>query len=488
MAADLAVVIQEANVSRRIIRNTLALGWSQISLFLLGAGLIIYLSRRFGDQGLGEYSLVLAYVGVLTTLSNLGLGTLIVRDVARDRSLALPYVRNFLGLRITSSMVVVTVAIAGAMILKLPPDAILSIAIYSVAAAVAALTDVLASVLAAFENFAKSSAITVMERSATSAIGILVIWLGGRIVELMTLFLAASLLSFAFHRRVVRGYGLHLRPSFEGRAWKEGLGRSWPWAVGPLLAAIMFQADTLILSITQGSSASGTYNAAYRLALLLGVVPAAFVNAIFPAMANLRANSVEAMKVLFDKSIKLLTIVAAPLALTLSLAARELIGLVYGSGFRASADPLALLVWAQALLFLNVLFSAMINVLDRQVRGLWVVGVAAALNVTANIYLIPLYGIMGAAAVSVATQAVGLIASVVLLREFLGLGHFRYVTQAGIACLPALTMHVLLPGNPLVPLAGLILYTGVLPLTRAVNREDMRLVRSVLGLADRTQD
>ena len=35
-------------------------------------------------EGLGTYSLVLSYLGIFVTLAGLGLGTLVVREAARD--------------------------------------------------------------------------------------------------------------------------------------------------------------------------------------------------------------------------------------------------------------------------------------------------------------------------------------------------------------------------------------------------------------------
>lgn len=52
---------------------------------------VIFIARYLGDIGYGKYSFAVAFTALFSVLSDLGLSTLTIRDVAQDRSLANKY-------------------------------------------------------------------------------------------------------------------------------------------------------------------------------------------------------------------------------------------------------------------------------------------------------------------------------------------------------------------------------------------------------------
>ena len=71
---------------RRISRNTLILFLNNAggaAFSFIGA---VVVGRGLGKTGLGQYAFILAWLTPFTMLADFGLGTLITRDVARDRS------------------------------------------------------------------------------------------------------------------------------------------------------------------------------------------------------------------------------------------------------------------------------------------------------------------------------------------------------------------------------------------------------------------
>ena len=68
----------------RLAKNIIALWTPSILNPLVSFALILVISRYLGVEGLGTYSLVLSYLGIFVTFGALGLGTLVVREAARD--------------------------------------------------------------------------------------------------------------------------------------------------------------------------------------------------------------------------------------------------------------------------------------------------------------------------------------------------------------------------------------------------------------------
>ena len=79
---------------RKIAKNTTMLFISQIITYIMGFFITMYSARYLGAEGFGIISLALAITGILVVFTDLGLGTLTVREVARDKSLVDKYTSN----------------------------------------------------------------------------------------------------------------------------------------------------------------------------------------------------------------------------------------------------------------------------------------------------------------------------------------------------------------------------------------------------------
>lgn len=82
------------SVVRRIAKNTTVLFIAQVLSTLLGFFYTMYTARYLGAAGFGILTFALAFTQLFGVLSNIGVGPLTVREVARDRSLAPKYLAN----------------------------------------------------------------------------------------------------------------------------------------------------------------------------------------------------------------------------------------------------------------------------------------------------------------------------------------------------------------------------------------------------------
>lgn len=66
----------------------------------MGFFFIMYTARYLGAEGFGILSFALAFTGIFGVFSDLGLSTLTVREVARDKSMAQKYLGNIAVMKI----------------------------------------------------------------------------------------------------------------------------------------------------------------------------------------------------------------------------------------------------------------------------------------------------------------------------------------------------------------------------------------------------
>ena len=75
------------NAVQRIAKNTAALFTAHFVVSILGLVLSIFIARNLGDVIFGKYSFALAFTAIFAVFSDLGYNTLLIREVARDKSL-----------------------------------------------------------------------------------------------------------------------------------------------------------------------------------------------------------------------------------------------------------------------------------------------------------------------------------------------------------------------------------------------------------------
>ncbi|MBD3160633.1 MAG: oligosaccharide flippase family protein, partial [Candidatus Latescibacteria bacterium] len=83
---------------RRVLRNTTWLLFGEVASRLLAAGYQVLLARYLGTALFGEFTLAMALAAILGIVSDLGLTSLTVREVSRNRgapwSIAAPAMRS----------------------------------------------------------------------------------------------------------------------------------------------------------------------------------------------------------------------------------------------------------------------------------------------------------------------------------------------------------------------------------------------------------
>lgn len=82
------------NTIQRITKNVGVLFISQMLSYILGFFTMMYSARYLGVEGFGTLSLALAFTSIFSIFMDLGLSTLTIREVARDKSIAKDYVAN----------------------------------------------------------------------------------------------------------------------------------------------------------------------------------------------------------------------------------------------------------------------------------------------------------------------------------------------------------------------------------------------------------
>ena len=182
--------------------------------------------------------------------------------------------------------------------------------------------------------------------------------------------------------------------------------------------------------------------------------------------------------------VRALVLVALPIALTISILSGPLVERFFGDAYASSARVLAVVIWICPLVALSLLATGVLRAAGREGPLTAVAGTCALLNVSANLWAISRHGIMGAAVVTVATEALNALAlgTVCLRSRLVPVPRFPLV-RAAIAC-AVLALVAVLASSLLVEaavLAAVAAYLAVLAATGVAGGDDVRALRAALA-------
>jgi O-antigen/teichoic acid export membrane protein len=245
-----------------------------------------------------------------------------------------------------------------------------------------------------------------------------------------------------------------LRSNFPGVAVRLGrlsltggeagslLSAGWPLMLNALLVGLFFRVDTFIIKAAPGGEGDLTrYNAAYSFLSFVLLISPAVTLALFPRMARhavtdrarLNAEYAFALKIMLAISVPIVagTVWLAPLLIAvLTLDAPNYLP--------DSAVALRILIFFLPLSFVNGLTQYVLIAVDRQRLITRAFGITVLFNLLANLLLIPLIGIYGAALTTILSEIVLMLPFLLWTRREVG-----EVPLLSIAARPALAGIVL---------------------------------------------
>ncbi|MDA8708509.1 polysaccharide biosynthesis C-terminal domain-containing protein [Hellea sp.] len=211
-----------------------------------------------------------------------------------------------------------------------------------------------------------------------------------------------------------------------------------PICISLLLAYALNSADMYLIAGMMGEASAGQYNAGYNLAnRSLEILFVWISMAATPiAVTLMEKEGVEGSRqIMKDYGASLLWI-AMPAATGIALVSKEF-GFILGESVRAEAiTVMPLIAFAGVLNGLISYYAQRAFMLSGKTSMfMWAMVPPVVLNIDLNIWLIPIYGLMGAVYATVISYALGFVLAIIVGRRFYPLPiPFRAVLEIGFAC------------------------------------------------------
>jgi O-antigen/teichoic acid export membrane protein len=485
----------EDSVVKRVAKNSL----TPMTLSLLNKGIDFAFAmlrlRILAPMGEGRYAFAIGFIGYFEILTIFGLGTLLTREVAKDRGQANHYLNNTVVLRVMLWLAALPLIGLGILLYTrfggLTHDTATAIVLFTLGLFFGNVADALSTTFNAYEKMEYPAIISTVTTVLKVSLGAGVLLLGWGFVGLAgvsvigNLFTAAVLFALVLRHCFRPRLGTDIDFGFQ----RQMLGISFPLMINHLLATIFFRIDILLLKPLKGDTVVGYYGAALKYIDGLIVIPSFFTIAIFPLMSRYAASARESLLRAYILSLRLLLMLALPVAVGTPFIARELILILGGREYLPhSMIALQLLIGFFPLSCINQVTQYVLIALDQQrfLTKAFMIGVA--FNLIANLVFIPRYSYQAAAAIAVLSEIALLIPFYYCVRRNLAsIPWLSIVWRPALASAFMGTVMRLLQGLNvllLIPSAAVIYFVALIAVG-AFSGEEMELLKQLLPLGSR---
>ncbi|ULE32414.1 flippase [Mycobacterium sp. IDR2000157661] len=411
-------------------------------------------ARYLGPDRYGQLTIAIVFIGLWTSLADLGIGTVIVRRVSSGRGELERLVRVNSGLSMVYCLPLAALAAGVGILVYSDADVRTMIVVLSAQLVLMTMTTRFEPV---FVSSVRFSAVALSDVTSRVAMLGCIVWLVAGRHDLI--WFAAAQLIPPVVQLLIQGTAaaqrVSLRPLFSFAESRDLLRESLAPMGVIVIAVLYWRADGVILSVLSTHSEVGAYGLAYTIAFNVVVVSTFFLKSTLSTATDLYARDARDFARFMQRSIEAMYSLGVPVAVVGVLLAPPLIRLLGDEQFVDRGAPtLALLFVAVALRFVTGTLSQGLFACQHQ-RFLFRLSIATlAVNVLLNVVLAAPFGAVGAAAALVCTEVLGMVCASWWLSRQSGyrtpIGHLvRTLLPAAAAVVVVLALsgqHVLVVG------------------------------------------
>jgi O-antigen/teichoic acid export membrane protein len=382
---------------QRYFKNTTWVLFGRI--FSLGISFFttIYVIRHLGPENYGLLAFSVGFVGLFSFIAGLGIDQILSRELAQDITKKDELLGSSLFLKLAASSLSVILILVSTYIVKTDSITRLLILINSFTLIFGSFNIISfffqAKVQGKYQSISLISVTIIL-----SLLKILVITFNKGIIYFAFVFFLENILY------ALIGVYIYTKSGNSLLAWRVKktviiylLKDSWPLMISSAFIFIYTRIDQVMLKFITSNFNVGVYDSAVRISEVWYFIPSLIISSVFPAIINARKVS-EGM---FEKRMiylySLMFYMAIAVALPITIFSDFIIKTIYGSAFIGASGVLSVYIWAGIPVFITIAINTYLLTENRTGVSFVSSLVGMVANIILNIWLIPNYGIYGAA-------------------------------------------------------------------------------------------
>jgi len=449
----------------------------------------VVLARRLTQSDFGLYTYAASIIGIFLILSDMGLSTLLLREISRQRENASEIFGRILAAKLP--MALFAYLVFGVVLFISPPKgARFTVLLLAAAFFLESAAKFVSVPFKAAEQMQYLPFGDFVFKLFLLAGALLFVNLEHGLLSVSLIYIAGSVIYLLFYTWLFFKHFRYVHAISNVRIFFSNLyneiRNSFPIALGGLILVVYINTDIIILRWLKGDAVTGAYGVSYIFYLGLGIIASMLVQAILPRLsASIEKNQTGTAETVLRATTKLLFLVSLPIALGGILVSKELITFLYGAQYLSSNTAFRLFMLTIVFNFLNTLFSYYLFVDRKQneINAIYLVSIC--INIILNILLIPKYSLGGAAFATLSAEISFALLYIVRHPSFIRFFNIKWIWRAMLAASAMSVgvywargyLHVLL-----VVLCGGIVYALLLTIAKTFKNEQAILRFIIKGI------
>ncbi len=441
----------------------------------------------------GAYTYAFSLSTLIFFIADFNLGFQLVVEVAPNKEIASKRLTSTLLLRAVLGVVSLAVTFLVVLLERMPSEVAYAVMIIAISFALNWLYQTFTSMYTAFERMHLTLLTSVVERSFTVTIAIVLVLLGYGLETVVLVVLAGSMIQFLLAFVICSRFIVRPLKKLDLGESIEQLRTAVPYALADLAVNSLYSVNavlvfTLIVLFGGGSAAAqtatGMYNIPFNMVTAMVALPTILVIALIPVISRMYQSSKEMTQLTQQKVMKYMFSLGLPIAVGGVILADKIMLFFYGPEYSPAITVFQILIPAVAISFFD---SGMGSVLAsaKKIHLMTIAnGIGAVLNIVLCFMLIPLFRQDGAAMAFTISYLTLTASTLWLLTK-----HVFKVDLADIITRPAMAaagmglVLLALPGLGLFLALGIgaATYFALLFLLKGINQEDRQILTKILN-------
>lgn len=393
------------NNFRLVFKNTTSLVLSEVFIKTAGFFYFIFLARNLSIDIFGRYNLITSFVLMFSFLPDIGMGLVVVREIAKKNyNLPLLLGNAFLLTGIMSIFTIIVIIVVGFFV-GFSSETILLLFISSVTLLFSQTRSVPLFYFDGVERMGYSAVLKALNSLFFIGFGLAGFILGFGLTGIVTGFLIGSIISFAVTWIVFIIKKIKISLMLDKKIAKHLIHDGLPLGIAAFSSLVYGTIDGIMLERMLSESALGIYSSATKFGpTLIQLLNVPFVVAVYPALSRLSTDATRFKRAIF-KSLGVVLAWSVPASISVAFFA-DVIPIVFGERYSQGVAILRVLIFFVPFAALSAVLYKVLIVIRKQNLYLVISVVGVVINILLNFIFIPQYQIMGAAISAVTTQII----------------------------------------------------------------------------------
>jgi O-antigen/teichoic acid export membrane protein len=381
---------------------------------------VLLSARILGPDEFGAYMYAISYVSVIAVFLEGGVDIWTVRYLAENSGSFSQFFFHTLFAKVISAALV-SVAVLVSLQFLHPDQSIYWLVVSALGFNLFSTVMVHCRfVFRAFEIMKYEAATIIIEKTTVLLVCGLALWMGAHALMFMVSYSAAyAVVCTVTLVMVAITIGLPRWQINFRYLLQNVLKPALPYALMSVFMVVYFRSATLMLHwLTGREDLVGFYNAGYRLVESFLLFPAVLIGPMYPSFARRKQETAYISKLLYEGS-RIILLFSVGVAVPIALFSKDFCLLFYGPEYLGAIQAIRILILVVVPLGMTWVYGSLVAASGRQWKANIIILAVTFANIVAHYFVIPRWGLSGAAIVTLITEMAIALGNMWTVRDYL---------------------------------------------------------------------